>query len=250
MSIWRSWEYAAYQQYELPEPVLDIGCGDGQFFRLAWPRTTNVVGIDVDQKVADIALRSRVYRTVIVAGADQLPLANDSFGSVFANCSLEHMTHLPEVLTSIYCCLRPGGIFLLSVVTDKFLQWTTLPLLVANIGDPERAAVLQAEHVSYHNLVNVLPPKSWIDYLATAGFEILEHIPIVPEITSHLFLLLDQLWHLQRPKRGELGEDLHNYLKLIPHFPRVFRDVYAGVLSMEQNWSIGSGAIFLARRSN
>jgi SAM-dependent methyltransferase len=177
-------------------------------------------------------------------------MADDSFGSVFANCALEHMTHLPEVLSNIYYCLRPGGIFLLSVVTDKFFHWTTLPLLVAKMGDPERAAVLQAEYLNYHNLVNVLPPESWTMHLANAGFEILEHIPIVPEITSQLFLLLDQLWHLQRPQKGELGEDLQNYLKLIPHFPRAFRDVYAGVLTMEQDWSVGSGAIFVARRSN
>jgi hypothetical protein len=32
--IWRAWEYAACYSFTLPEPVLDVGCGDGYFFRL------------------------------------------------------------------------------------------------------------------------------------------------------------------------------------------------------------------------
>ena len=34
VSLWRAWEFAAYRRYSLKEPVLDVGCGDGGFFRL------------------------------------------------------------------------------------------------------------------------------------------------------------------------------------------------------------------------
>src|SRR6266849_6710505 len=115
MTIWRAWEYAAYQRYTLPEPVLDIGCGDGRFFRLVWPQLRDVVGIDMDAGIADAARRARVYREGYVAPAHQLPVLSESFASAFANCSLEHMENLPAVLESIRRSVRLEGPFLLSV---------------------------------------------------------------------------------------------------------------------------------------
>ena len=40
---WRAWEYAAYKSYALPEPILDVGCGDGRFFRPVLPQLPDVV---------------------------------------------------------------------------------------------------------------------------------------------------------------------------------------------------------------
>jgi SAM-dependent methyltransferase len=245
--IWRAWEYAAYQRYTLTEPVLDIGCGDGLFFRLVWPQLRGMVGVDIDAGVADAARQSGVYREVHVAPAHQLPLPAESLASAFANCSLEHMDYLPEVLSSICRSLRLGGPFLLSVVTDKFLEWATLPLLVDLVGEPERARALQADYETYHHLVNPFPLRVWVGHLEKAGFEVLEHIPIVPEMTSRFFLFLDHIWHVRRPG-GDLGEMLLRYLAMIPNFPAAFRQLFAGVLQMEQDWAIGSGAIFWARR--
>lgn len=69
----------------------------------------------------------------------------------------------------------------------------------------------------------------------------------MPELTSRLFLFLDHLWHVRRPG-GELGDVVHPYLMAIPDFPQAFRQVLAGVLRMERDWSTGSGAVFWARR--
>jgi SAM-dependent methyltransferase len=247
MCIWRAWEYAAYQRYTLPEPVLDIGCGDGQFFQLVWPQIRDVVGMDIAPSVAEAARQSGVYREVHMAPAHRMPVPLESFASAFANCSLEHMDHLPEVLSSICRSLRPEGLFLLSVVTDKFLEWAALPLLVDRIGEPSWARALQANYEAYHHLVNPLPLEVWIEHLEKAGFEVLEHIPIMPEMTSRLFLFLDHLWHVRRPG-GELGDALYAHLMTLPNFPQAFWQVLAGILQMERDWSTGSGAVFLARR--
>lgn len=247
MCVWRAWEYAAYQRYTLSEPVLDIGCGDGRLIRLVWPRLHDVVGLDMDASVVDAARRSGVYREVHVAPAHQLPVLPGSFASAFANCSLEHMDNLPAVLESICHSVRPGGSFLLSVVTEKFLEWATLPLLVEQVGELERARALQVEYEAYHHLVNPLPPQMWREQLEKASFEVVEHIPIVPELTSRLFLFLDHLWHVRRPG-GELGDVLHPYLTTLSNFPQAFRQVLTGIIQMEQDWSMGSGAIFWVRR--
>jgi SAM-dependent methyltransferase len=240
MIIWRAWEYAAYRHFRLAEPVLDVGCGSGDFFRLAWPDLQEIVGVDIDRTVVDLARQSGIYKEVHLAPADQLPVVPGTFMSAFANCSLEHMDNLPGVLANVNRSLQPGGGFLLSVVTDKFLKWTALPLLVEQIGEPAHARSLQEEYEDYHHLVNPLPVESWIQHLEQAGFEIVEHLPIVPEITS-------RLWHVRQPC-GELGDRIYRDLRGIKNFTQAFPSVLAGVLQMEDDWSIGSGAVFWVRR--
>jgi SAM-dependent methyltransferase len=247
MLLWRSWEYAAYQRYTLVEPVLDIGCGDGRYFHLVFPDVQNVTGVDMDPAVVEAARRSGVYREILTAPAHQLLIEPGSFASAFANCSLEHMDHLPEVLNNIALSLSPRAPFLLSVVTDKFIKWTALPTLVERIGEPARARLLQADYETYHHLVNPFPIATWAEYLDAAGFDVLEHIPILPEMTSRLFLFLDHLWHVRQGSR-ELGDLLYPYLKSIERFPQAFRKMMAGVLEMEKNWTIASGAVFWARK--
>jgi SAM-dependent methyltransferase len=247
MSMWRAWECAAYRRYALPEPMLDVGCGDGAFFRLLWPEARDVVGVEMDPGVADAARRSGVYREVHVTPAHLAPLPAYGLAGAFANCSLEHMDHLPRVLRRVQASLRPGAPFLLSVVTQHFLEWATLPKLVAAVGEPARAQALQAEYERYHHLVSPLPPEVWSRHLGAAGFDVEEHVPILPELTSRLFLLLDHLWHVRRPP-GEVGDVLPSYLAGLPGFPAAFRQVLAAVMQVEPNWSAGSGAIFLARK--
>jgi len=247
MTTWRSWEYAAYQRYELPEPVLDIGCGDGRFFRLVWPYVKDVIGVDIDPDIVAIARQSGVYREVINSPAFEMSFPPKRFASAFANCSLEHMDHLTEVLEQIHNCLRPDAVFVLSVVTEKMVEWSTLPLLIASAGDPGRAQVLQAEYEGYHHLVNPLPVAEWADYLKKAGFQIRGYIPILPEMTGRLFLFIDHLWHVPR-EVGEMGDTIYPFLAGLPGFPRGFRDILSGIMHMERDLSVGSGAVFLARK--
>lgn len=247
LCLWRAWEYAAYQRYALPEPVLDVGCGDGRFFRLVWPAVREVVGVDQDPRVVEAARRAEVYTTVHHSPAHQLPTPPASFASAFANCSLEHMDHLPEVLGSVYQALRPKGEFLLSVVTDRWLEWATLPLLLEKLNLTQPAQTLRADYVRYHHVVNAFSPAHWKEHLNQAGFEVLEHIPIVPEVTGRLFLFLDHLWHTPQ-REGELGAALQRQVQQIPDFPAAFRHILHGVLTMEPDWSTGSGAVFWTRK--
>jgi SAM-dependent methyltransferase len=245
--LWRAWEYAAYQRFALSEPVLDVGCGDGRYFQLVWPQIRDVVGVDMEPNVAEMAMRSGVYRSVYVAPAHQIPTENETFASAFANCSLEHMDYLSNVLEDIYRSLRPGASFLLSVVTDSLIEWNALPLAIARLGDIDRARVLQNDYQEYHHYVNPFSPKVWIKHLEEAGFDVLEHIPILPEVTSRLFTFIDTLWHVKQPD-GELGDSIHTYLENLHRFPDGFRRVLAGILQMEMDWTIGSGAVLLARK--
>lgn len=248
LSHWRAWEYAAYQKYRLQGRILDLGCGDGRYFRLLWPDATDVVGVDMDAGVAEAARQSGIYRAVHVAAAHEVPEDSETFDHVFANCSLEHMDHLDSVLAEIARCLKPEGTLLCSVVTDRFLHWALLPGLLAGAGFQEAAAGLQREFVAYHHLANPLPASEWQQRLAEAGLVPEEHVPILPEYNSGIFLLMDTLWHVKRTEGGEMGDAIHPFLADNPRFPSGFRHIVAGLLEMEGDWADCSGAVFLARK--
>ncbi len=247
MSAWRSFEYAGYRRFKLQEPVLDIGCGDGQFFRLLWPDITRVDGVDFSPETAEAARRSGVYVTVHNAPADKMPIHHKAYASAFANCSLEHMNNLPGVINAIAQNLKPGAPFVLSVVTDKFITWQMLPLLVEKAGAPDLAKRLRQEHIDYHNLVNALPVETWAAMLQTGGFEVEEHIAIAPENMSRLILLFDQLWHVPQPG-GELGAQIYSQLSRFSNFPEAYRHILRGILELDSASTGFSGAIFKAVR--
>lgn len=245
--LWRAWEYAAYQHYHLSEPVLDVGCGDGRFFQLLWPELSDVVGIDLEPEVVAAAERSGVYREVQIAAAQALPFDDNYFASVFANCSLEHMADLTSVLRGISRCLRPGGTFLFSVVTDKFIEWLALPMLVDQAGASKLALTLQDDYVTYHHLENALSPDKWTAQLARFNLHVEHYVPLLPELSGRLFLFIDHLWHLKR-EEGEWGDLLPGLFATWPAFETGLEEILGGILRMEPNWKTGCGMVFQARK--
>ena len=248
MSHWRAWEYAAYRHHRIDGRILDLGCGDGRYFRLIWPQAEDVVGVDMDPAAAEQGRQSGVYRDVHLTPAHQVPEADASFDHAFANCSLEHMDHLEAVLSEIHRCLKPGGTLLCSVVTDRFVQWSVLPRLVALAGFEEAAGALQRDFSGYHHLANPLTVAEWEASFARAGLACEEHIPILPKHNSGIFLLMDSLWHVRRANGGEMGDVIYPFLSANANFPGAFRKVLAGLLEMETDLRDCSGAVFLVRK--
>lgn len=249
LSHWRAWEYAAYQHYQIEGRILDLGCGDGQYFRLIWPNATDVIGVDMNPYVAELGLSSGVYHNVHVAPAHHIPELDASFDHVFANCSLEHMDNLDAVLAEIHRCLKPSGTLLCSVVTNRFVEWSLLPNLVAMAGFDDAAKTLQRDFLDYHHLANPLSVDEWMKSFNLAGLVVEEHIPILPKHNSGIWLLMDSLWHIKQAGGGEIGDKVFPLLSVNPKFPSAFRMIFAGLLEMETDWKDGSGAVFFVRKA-
>ncbi len=248
VSHWRAWEYAGYQHYHLRGDILDLGCGDGQYFRLLWPQTGDVVGVDINPVAVSLAQDSGVYKTVHLTEAHQVPEPDGRFDHVFANCSLEHMDELDAVLAEVYRCLKPGGTLLCSVVTHRFIEWAWLGQLMAQAGFHEAAQALNQDFLDFHNLANPLTPAEWEQRFLKANLVTEDHIPILPQHNSSVFLFIDSLWHLRQVGGGEVGHQVLPALATNPNFPGGFRSVLAGLLDMEIDWLDCSGAIFHARK--
>jgi SAM-dependent methyltransferase len=249
LSHWRAWEYAAYRRFRLAGRVIDLGCGDGRYFRLLWPDAREAIGVDASARAVEASKASGAYAEVHHARAHELPLADASADAVFANCSLEHMDPLDAVLREVHRCLAPRGTLLCSVVTDKFLSWSPLPLLVREAGGEELERRTREQFVAFHQLANPLAVGEWRARFEAAGFSVEEHIPILPRFNSTLFLLADGSWHLRRPSGGELGDELYRVFSANPRFPAALRLVIEGALRMETDWRTCSGAVFAARKA-
>jgi len=247
LTMWRAWELAAYRRFQLPEPVLDLGCGNGQFFKQVWPRIEKVVGIDISADAIQRARQSGTYQRVHLSPAHQIPEANSTFKAVFSNCAMEHMDQIDSVVKDVRRVLRPGGFFLFSVVTDHFLKWAPLPKFLAALGVAERGEALEKEYIHYHNLVNPFSVEKWINLLSESGFHIKAHIPIAPDTFAHAFLLMDQLWHVPY-HTSEIGEPMLGFLQTLPNFQEGVKDIMSGLWKLSANNDRGAGAVFYAQK--
>jgi SAM-dependent methyltransferase len=85
-----------------PGRVLDLGCGTGHSYELLAPRET--VGVDVSPEAL-----SGQARETHVADMRKLPFAPDSFASVVAVQSIEHVPDPERMLAEVARVLAPVG---------------------------------------------------------------------------------------------------------------------------------------------
>lgn len=95
--------------------VLDVGCGDGSFWKaLQRPEGLEVDGIDLNKDEIALAKATGVYRYVRVLDiAAQVP--ERFYDLAVGNCSLEHVPNIHAALANIRQSLKPGGVLLLFV---------------------------------------------------------------------------------------------------------------------------------------
>src|SRR5580658_2944858 len=119
----------AVREIELDEPILDVGCGDGLFARLAYPGR-QTWGIDINPSEVQRAQATRAYSTLICGNICAVDLPRAFFSSAIANCSLEHVPDIRGALRNIRSTLRPDATFVMIVPTPNWTaQLATVELL-------------------------------------------------------------------------------------------------------------------------
>jgi ubiquinone/menaquinone biosynthesis C-methylase UbiE len=113
--LWRAIELRLLATFEFPEPLLDVGCGDGSFARLLFAAGGDITGVDPDASVLDKAAAAGAYRRVLQADATRLPFDDQSFAAVLSNCVLEHIPDDRAVVGEMARVLRPGGTVAITV---------------------------------------------------------------------------------------------------------------------------------------
>jgi SAM-dependent methyltransferase len=138
--------------------LLDVGCGNGEFLRLASAAGFACEGIDVSEAAAQLC-RSKGLR---VSAGDFLSQPFDSpFHLVTMWDVLEHLREPFEFVARAFALLRPGGTLVLKIPSPGQLVFRFLHVLPGRGG-----ALLSAPaHVQYFN------EGSLAELLRRAGFE-------------------------------------------------------------------------------
>lgn len=166
LSLIRAKEAFLFQKYlPLKTPVLDVGCGDGFFAKVAFGKKLDV-GLDVSQSRVEEARKSGEYKKIVIYGGEKMPFKSNSFGSVVSNCVLEHIPNLPMTVREAYRVLRPGGLFITSVMAKP---WEENLFGTSFFGKSYREFMRKKQ---VH--LNLNTRNSWDGVFVKAGFRIKE----------------------------------------------------------------------------
>jgi SAM-dependent methyltransferase len=163
----------------LADPVLDVGCGDGHFASLAFPRAL-AAGID---PAASSLVEAREHGAHVVLArsvGEALPFGDGTFATVISNSVLEHIPDVDPVLAEVARVLRRPtsgngkevGRFIFCAPSDHFTEF----LFFSALLDRMRLKGLARAYERYFNRISrhhhCIGPEEWRERLRQAGLKL------------------------------------------------------------------------------
>lgn len=167
----RAIEAKFYQQFELPQPVLDLGCGDGHFAGITFKDGLDV-GIDPWIGPVKKARRENAHRLVILGDGECLPFPTGHFKSVISNSVLEHIPDVEKVLKELSRVTSPDAIFLFCVPNHMFLENLSISKFFDRLGLKFLGSAYRTffNRISRHHHCD--DPDTWNHRLEECGFTV------------------------------------------------------------------------------
>ncbi|MDD3477873.1 MAG: class I SAM-dependent methyltransferase [Candidatus Izemoplasmatales bacterium] len=186
--------FSFLESHMLKGKTLDLGCGTGEYALALSRLGYDVLGIDIDQKMIDVALEKTKKLSLLarfLKGNCLDVVYKNQFQNVY--CIGNTLVHLDgeiqmrQSLARIYDALKPGGTLILQIVNyDKILdeQITQLPTIKKPGISFERNYVFDGDKIRFETVLTIgkesipattiLTPirkKPLVDLLASVGFQ-------------------------------------------------------------------------------
>lgn len=186
LALWRSVEAKHLSRVVLKRPILDLGCGFGEFAVAFFDEPIDM-GIDINSRDLFYAAKTKKYKNLTLADARALPFADKSYRSIFSISTLEHISNSDKVLEEAYRVLKPGGIMFLTLETDEVDSATFYRPLMKKIGFSGLSDfTTRAYNILFHRQT-LLPKKVWKKKIEKAGFKIEKYQEIITPEVNRLF---------------------------------------------------------------
>ncbi|MCA9925413.1 MAG: class I SAM-dependent methyltransferase, partial [Anaerolineales bacterium] len=145
----RAVEARFYQELDLAEPVLDLGCGDGHFARMTFDKPM-AVGIDPWWGPLQKAQRSGMYDDLVFGMGNDMPFPDETFATVISNSVLEHIPDIQPVLNEASRVLQENGRLVITMPTHYFTAYMGGAAMLEKIG----ATGLAAKYRDFFNFIS------------------------------------------------------------------------------------------------
>ncbi|UCD55972.1 MAG: class I SAM-dependent methyltransferase [Candidatus Hydrogenedentota bacterium] len=195
VALWRGGEARLFAKLDLEEPILDLGCGNGYFAKVALNKRIHT-GCDKDFPQARRARSSGAYQHTMVGDVCDLPFKDRSFDTIICNCVLEHVQDVGRTLQEVFRVLAPGGMFVFTVPTEKFNEWFYLSWLLRKM----RLSRLAKNQIERYNRFqfhyHICSVHEWSVRLREAGFHVEHYQYYAPQAFQILASALDDIQHI------------------------------------------------------
>ena len=174
LAVWRSIEARHLATVELPRPILDLGCGFGEFASVFFDEPLDA-GIDVRRPDLVRAREEARYTLLALADARQMPFLSERFASVISISVLEHIPRTNEAVAEAYRVLKKGGTFVFTAPTPKLSEFLFYTRSLKRVGlSPLGRLYATLLNRAFHH-VSLLSGEEWLRLLEGVGFQVERH---------------------------------------------------------------------------
>jgi O-antigen biosynthesis protein len=167
----RSWRLIRWVGSE--KRVLELGCATGYISQRLAESGCEVVGIEIDREVAEVA--RRFCHSVHVSDLNSTDWINcldgQTFDVILMGDVLEHLVNPDMILRAIRALLRPSGYLVVSL--PNVVHWITRIKFVLGRFEYESAGTLDSTHLRFFT------PKTARKLIEDAGYRITAFHPAI-----------------------------------------------------------------------
>lgn len=217
-ALWRSTEALAFSRIKFQKPVLDIGCGFGEFAGVVFNQLE--MGVDINNKDLKKAFKGCSYAKLQWADIRCLPFKDNSYSTVVSVSVMEHIAGCGKVIQEVKRVLKKGGIFAFSVPTTDLYSNLLVPKIFKFIYLEFLGKMYFKLHCRIFKHINLRHKNWWIKQLQINGFQMIKaHGTVSPMVLKlhELFLIFSlpsQVWKILFGKRLIISLGLRS--KILP----------------------------------
>jgi SAM-dependent methyltransferase len=241
----RGVEARLYRGRPFERPILDVGCGDGLFAAMVFSDNIDV-GIDPDRRELEECERNGAYSELIQCWGNCIPRPDGFFGTAFSNSVLEHIPDVHSVLREVHRVLAPGGIFYITVPSERFDEYSNVGHGLASVGMARTSMRFRKWFNNFWRHYHYYSVDGWTQLLRSSGFEVEEAFTYNPRRNCLLNDFLVPFGALAKLTKASL-----NHWTL---FPKARKMIFRSFGSRIENLIVGAeratdgGLVFLVAK--